>query len=110
MQVHTGDGDSPTAGGGLAQIEAGQMYDNEQLRVLHDTYAWEVNAAVGEGRLDLVWQLADDYLDRALRLITDGEPAGCGRTDCAVCHRPRPAPAVPRHRRWPRRTRSSAAG
>jgi hypothetical protein len=86
------------------------MDENEQLRELHDEYVWEVNAAVAEGRLDLVWQLADDYLDRALRLLTDGEPAGCGRTDCAVCHRPRPAPAVPRHRRWPRRTRSSATG
>ncbi|MCW2792266.1 MAG: hypothetical protein JWO76_1364, partial [Nocardioides sp.] len=41
------------------------MNDKEQLRELHDTYVWEVNAAVGEGRLDLVWQLADDYLDQA---------------------------------------------
>ena len=49
------------------------MDENEQLRELHDEYVWEVNAAVAEGRLDLVWQLADDYLDRALRLITDGE-------------------------------------
>ena len=36
------------------------MGDDERLRELHDTYAWEVNAAVGEGRLDLVSQLADD--------------------------------------------------
>jgi len=54
------------------------MDDIEQLRELHDTYVWEVNAAAGEGRLDLVRQLADQYLDEALRLVTDGEPAGCG--------------------------------
>jgi hypothetical protein len=85
------------------------MGDKEQLRELHDTYAWEVNAAVGEGRLDLVWQLADDYLDQALELMTSGEPAGCGRPDCAVCQRPRPALAVPRRRGWWRRTRSGPA-
>ena len=86
------------------------MDENEQLRELHDEYVWEVNAAVAEGRLDLVWQLADDYLDRALRLLTEGEPAGCGRTECAVCHRPRTARGVPGRRRWPRRSRNSAAG
>ena len=67
------------------------MGDEEQLRELHDYYAWEVNAAVGEGRLDLVWRLADDYLDEALALMTTDEPVGCGRPDCAVCQRPRPA-------------------
>jgi hypothetical protein len=76
------------------------MGDEEQLRELHDYYAWEVNAAVGEGRLDLVWRLADDYLDEALALMTTDEPVGCGRPDCAVCQRPRPAPATPRRRRW----------
>jgi hypothetical protein len=81
------------------------MDDKEQLRELHDTYVWEVNAAVGEGRLDLVWQLADDYLDQALRLMTAGEPAGCGRRDCAVCEGARPARPV-RRRGWRRRARS----
>jgi mono/diheme cytochrome c family protein len=79
------------------------MGKSEQLRELHDTYAWEVNAAVGQGRLDLVWQLADQYVDEAVELITGGEPAGCGRTDCAVCHGPRPTRTVPRRRRWARR-------
>ena len=83
------------------------MDDIEQLRALHDTYVWEVNAAVGEGRLDLVWQLADEYLDEALRLVTDGEPAGCGRPECAVCQRPRPASVAPRRRRWPFRSRNA---
>lgn len=79
------------------------MGDDERLRELHDTYAWEVNAAVGEGRLDLVRQLADDYLDEALALMTAGEPAGCGRPDCAVCQGSRPERVSRRRgrrRRW----------
>lgn len=85
------------------------MDDTEQLRDLHDSYVWEVNAAVGEGRLDLVWQLADEYLDAALRLVTDGEPAGCGRPDCAVCQRPRAPIAPSSRRRWRFRTRKADA-
>ena len=81
------------------------MGDEKQLRELHDTYAWEVNAAVGEGRLDLVRQLADDYIDRALALMTAGEPTGCGRPDCAVCQAPRPA-REHRRRGWRRRPRT----
>ena len=86
------------------------MGDSEQLRELHDAYAWEVNAAVGRGRLDLAWELADEYLDEALELLTGGEPATCGRTDCAVCDGSRPAVAAPHRRRWTRRARGSAAG
>lgn len=86
------------------------MGDREQLRALHDRYTWDVNAAVGEGRLDLVRELADQYLDQALELLTGGEPATCGRTDCAVCDGSRSAAPVPRRRRWSRRTRGSAAG
>ena len=78
------------------------MGDDEQLRALHDTYAWEVNAAVGEGRIDLVWGLADEYFDKALELITRGEPNACGGADCAVCQRPRAAFPRSRRRRWPR--------
>ena len=85
------------------------MGGSEQLRELHDSYVWEVNAAVGAGRLDLVWQLADQYLDEALELIAGGEPSTCGKTDCAVCGRSRPAVAMSRRRRWPRRARRSAA-
>ncbi len=83
------------------------MSESEQLRQLHDTYVWEVNAAVGEGRLDLVWRLADEYLDKALELMIVGEPTGCGREDCAVCQTPRSARSRPRRRGWflrPRRT------
>jgi hypothetical protein len=76
------------------------MGETERLRDLHDAYAWEVNAAVGEGRLDLVWQLADEYLDQALMMTIGDEPTGCGRAHCAVCDRPRPAPFRSRRRRW----------
>ncbi len=83
------------------------MAELHQLQELHDTYVWEVNAAVGEDRLDLVWELADDYMDRALLLLASGEPPTCGSPDCAVCTRPRdvrPAPRAHPFRRWRRRS------
>jgi hypothetical protein len=86
------------------------MADGEQLRELHDAYAWRVNAAVGDDRLDLVWQLADDYLDEALRLITRGQSAGCGRADCAVCARAGAVPVIGEARRRPRHWRSRRRG
>ena len=86
------------------------MGDRQQLRALHDSYVWEVNAAVGAGRLDLVRELSDQFLDQALELLVGGEETTCGETDCAVCNRSRPAVAVPRRRRWSRRARGSAAG
>ena len=85
------------------------MSEIKQLRELHDTYVWEVNAAIGEGRIDLVWGLADEYLDQALELITDGEQSGCEAEDCAVCQRPRTAPRRSRARRWSRLTRHTRA-
>ena len=71
------------------------------LRELHDAYVWEVNAAVGEDRMDLVWRLADEYTDKALQLITDLESPGCGRADCPICLRPGSAAARPRRHGWP---------
>ncbi|MGZ4531787.1 MAG: hypothetical protein ACXVXP_05500 [Mycobacteriaceae bacterium] len=85
------------------------MGDGERLRALHDLYVWEVNSAIGEGRLDLVGELADQFLDEALEFLTRGEVTACARTGCAVCGRSRPAVAVPRRRRWSRRARGSAA-
>jgi hypothetical protein len=79
------------------------MGDKEQLQALHDTYVWEVNAAVGEGRLDLVWRLSDAYLDEAMALMTAGAPHGCGDPDCVVCRRP-PVEVRRRHT-WGRRHR-----
>ena len=78
------------------------MRDVDQLRELHDAYVWEVNAAVGEDRLDLVWQLADDYMDQALKLISADEPRGCDRPDCVVCARTVRAVGRPRRRWWRR--------
>jgi hypothetical protein len=75
-----------------------------RLRELHDEYVWEVNAAVGEGREDLVRPLADEYLDAAMRMVSDLYGASCGRPDCAVCTRPAVAPRpVPLWTRWWRR-------
>jgi hypothetical protein len=66
----------------------------EGLRELHEAYVWKVNAAVGEGRDDLVWRLVDEYTDQALRLMTAEHGTACDRRDCAMCHRPAP-PAKP---------------
>jgi hypothetical protein len=85
------------------------MGDSELLRALHDEYVWQVNAAVGEDRMELVWQLADEYLEQALRLMTAGEGVGCGRSDCAVCAGPPVPTRPPRHRlRWAGRRRGRA--
>ena len=76
------------------------MGDTDSLRELHDTYVWEVNAAVGEDRMDLVWRLSDEYADKALQLMTAMESAGCGRTDCVICARCDRASVLPARRRW----------
>jgi hypothetical protein len=66
----------------------------ERLRDLHLTYVWEVNAAIGEGRDDIVRRLVCDFTDEALRLLTDdSREAGCEREHCPVCDRRRPASA-----------------
>jgi hypothetical protein len=46
----------------------------EQLARLHEFYVWQVNAAVGEGRMDLVEELANQYTEDALELMTAGSP------------------------------------
>lgn len=73
---------------------------DELLRGLHDEYVWEVNAAIGEGRADLVQQLVDDHLDRAMRVMTElyGDP--CDGAGCAACTKPVPQPQ--RARWWQR--------
>ena len=57
------------------------------LAELHDTYVWDVNAAVAEGREDLVRDLADDYFERSVRLMMGDQPPVCGRSDCVMCAR-----------------------
>jgi hypothetical protein len=85
------------------------MAETDQLRELHDAYVWKVNAAVAEGRMDLVWQFADEYTDEALRLMTALHPPGCGRPGCAICARGSSGPAVPTRRRRFWRRNSDAA-
>ena len=68
-----------------------------RLRELHDHYVWMVNAAVAEGRQDLVDSYCADYVDEAVRIM-----AGDWLTDRAGsrdAERPRP----PRWRRLLRR-------
>ena len=76
------------------------------LAELHDSYVWDVNAAVAEGREDLVRDLADDYFERSIRLMMGEQPPGCGRPDCVMCATlspaPREAPGARRHRWWHR--------
>jgi hypothetical protein len=43
-----------------------------RLHQLHDEYVWKVNAAVAEGREDLVRRLSDEYVDEALRILAEG--------------------------------------
>jgi hypothetical protein len=76
------------------------MRERELLRELHEAYVWKINAAVEEGRMDLVWDFADEYTDEALRLMTTLESPACGRPDCAVCAGAGPRPAVPPRRTW----------
>jgi hypothetical protein len=78
-----------------------------RLRELHDDFAWKVNAAVAEGREDLIHLLCGEYFEQAVLILADGLPAtgtGCGREDCEACRAPRAAPsrAAPprRRRRW----------
>ena len=80
------------------------MGADQRLRDLHDEYVWEVNAAVGEGRDDLVQRLVDEYFDAAIQMMSELYGGACERLDCAICARP-PAPVrpAPRRTRWWRR-------
>jgi hypothetical protein len=71
-----------------------------ELRELHEEYAWKVNAAVAEGREDLIRRYSGEYVEKAVRLLTEASPAAgaCGRMDCEVCRRPPPPPR--RRGRW----------
>jgi hypothetical protein len=72
-----------------------------RLRELHEAYIWDVNAAVAEGRDDLVERLVDDYLVAAVRVMTEELPQVCGRPDCTMCQRPvADVPRPRRPRRW----------
>jgi hypothetical protein len=49
--------------------------ETQRLRELHELYIWQVNAAVEEGRDDLVAELADEYLEAALAELAAGRGA-----------------------------------
>lgn len=40
------------------------------LQQLHEDYVQQVNVAVAEGREDLAWSLADEYVEDALLVMT----------------------------------------
>jgi hypothetical protein len=42
----------------------------DELHELHDTYVWKVNAAVEGDDEEQVERLANEYTERALRVIT----------------------------------------
>ncbi|MCU1615221.1 MAG: hypothetical protein JWO98_2761 [Frankiales bacterium] len=41
------------------------------MSALEELYVEQVNEAVAEGRMDLVEQLSDEYLDKALQLLLE---------------------------------------
>jgi hypothetical protein len=43
------------------------------MSALEEHYVEEVNAAVAEGRMDLVEQLNEEYVDAALRLLLEDD-------------------------------------
>ena len=47
---------------------ANSPYDVELVE-LHESYVWQVNAAVSAGSDDLAWDLAQDFPDEALELL-----------------------------------------
>lgn len=81
------------------------MGETDLLRELHDAYVWKVNAAVAEGRMDLVWEFSDEYTDEALHLMTTLRETGCGRPTCGICAQGSSPPNRPARRRrfWRRK-------
>jgi hypothetical protein len=65
-----------------------------RLRELHAAHLAQVDAALDAGRADLFRELSADYADRALRLLTDGVPAGPA-SPTAVVFQPAPHPRRP---------------
>jgi len=70
-----------------------QRDETGRLRELHEDYAWQVNAAVGEDREDLVRKLSDEYLVKAMQVMTDGRPSDCRRSGTTSGSQPRAAAA-----------------
>jgi hypothetical protein len=67
-----------------------------RLRELHDDFAWKVNAAVAEGREDLIRQFSGEYVEEAVRILTEGSPAAGGvcAPEGSDAGGPRPTPPL----------------
>ena len=78
--------------------------ETERLRELHEDYAWQVNAAIGEGREDIVKRLSDEYLFKAMQMMA-GERlfTGQGSAPASLRSRSRGARILSRARWWRRR-------
>jgi hypothetical protein len=89
-------GERPISGSVPEDEMPAQEDEVRRLRDLHDEYVWKVNAAIQADREDTAWLLIDDYLDQAMRAMTDA--IVCVRPGCVLCGRPRPV--VARRRHW----------
>jgi hypothetical protein len=72
-----------------------------RLRELHEDFAWKVNAAVAQGREDLIRQFSGEYVEEAVRILADGSPPAGGahaRESSDPCG-PRSTPPL-RRGRW----------
>jgi len=69
--------------------------ETRRLRDLHEDYAWQVNAVVAENREDLLRRLPDEYLAKAMQVMTDARPTA-GEGAGGMSGRPRPAGGRPR--------------
>jgi hypothetical protein len=78
-----------------------------RLRDLHEQYAWRVNAAVGEGREDLIRQFCGEYVEDAVRILAEA-PAVPGGPRMRE-ERERPRAVRPSPRAWWRRLIGPAA-
>ena len=73
-----------------------------RLRELHEEFAWKVNAAVAEGREDLIRRYSGEYVEQAVDLLEEKSPTAggaCAREDCGACRRTRLS-APPRRAWW----------
>ena len=77
--------------------------ETRRLRVLHESYAEQVNAAIGEDREDLVRALVDSYLAEAMSVMAASHGETCGRPGCPSCERPAASPPPPT---WRQRLRA----
>ena len=65
-------GTAPVAPAGTAaRYVPGDDELTARLARLHDEHVEQVNAAVGEGREDLLQELSDSYVEQAMALMTD---------------------------------------